>query len=69
MLVYCVIGTEEETGEDKAGEVSTGRGRATAGDELLLPGDWCRSLGAPVLSSCGRHDPEKESRFTGEGIL
>ena len=25
MVVFCIIGTEEETGEDGAGEVSTGK--------------------------------------------
>ena len=39
-----------------------------AGDELLLPEDWHRSLGASALSSCGRLKRKKESTVNGEEI-
>ena len=42
MIVFCIVGTEEETGGDGAGEVSTGvesESVVCAGDGLLLLDD------------------------------
>ena len=59
MMVFCIVGTEEETGGDGAGEVSTGvesesvvrrrRAVVTIITRRLVP-----LAGSPALSSCGR---------------
>ena len=56
MIVFCIVGTEEETGGDGTGEVSTGvesesvvRRRRAVVTRRLVP-----LAGAPALSSCGR---------------
>ena len=56
MIVFCIVGTEEETGGDGAGEVSTGvesenvvRRRRAVVTRRLVP-----LAGGPALSSCGQ---------------
>ena len=52
MIVFCIVGTEDETGGDGAGEVSTGVWRARvwcAGDGLLLLDDYYRTVGGPSI--------------------
>ena len=70
MIVFCIVGTEEETGGDGAGEVSTGvesesvvRRRRAVVTRRLVP-----LVGAPALSSCGRLKPNSESTAIGKGV-
>ena len=70
MIAFCILGTEEETGGDGAGEVSTGveseslvRRRRAIVTRQLVP-----LAGGPALSSCGRLKPESESPAIGEGV-
>ena len=56
MIVFCIVGTEEETGGDGVGEVSTGvesesvvRRRRAVVTRWLVP-----LAGGPALSSCGQ---------------
>ena len=68
--MFCVVGTEEETGGDGAGEVSTGvesenvvrRRRAVVTRRLVA------LTGAPALSCCDQLKPEEELRGIGEGV-
>ena len=70
MIVFCIVGTEEETGGDGVGEVSTDvesesvvrRRRAVFTRRLVPP------AGAPALSSCGQLKPNSESIAIGEGV-
>ena len=51
-MVFCTVGTEEETGGYEAGEVSTGVESDRvwcAGDGQLLLEDSCHSLGGPSI--------------------
>ena len=60
MIVLCIVGTEEETGGDGAGEASTGvesksvvRRRRAGVTRRLVP-----LVGGPALSSYGQLKPE-----------
>ena len=71
MIVLCIVGTEEETGGDGTGEVSTAvesesvvRRRRAVVTRRLVP----LAGGAPALSSCGRLKRESESPTVGEGV-
>ena len=70
-MVFCIVGTEEETGGDGAGEVSTGvesesvvRRRRAVVTRRLVP----LAGGGAALSSCGRLKPNSESTTIGEGV-
>ena len=71
MIAFCISGTEEATGGDGAGEVSTGlesegvvRRRRAVVTRQLVP----LAGGVPALSSCGQLKPRSESSTAGEGV-